>query len=72
MSGDQITFDSLDFYKMWDNITKGVSSFVNGVLLPVGNFCANSEIALAFLSVMFSLLGVRALRRTIGSFGRGR
>ena len=70
--GDQITFDTLDSFKMWETISKGVSSFVSGVLIPVADFCANSEIALAFLAVTFAGLGVRILRRSIGAFGRGR
>lgn len=57
---------------MWDTITSGVGSFVSGVLTPVANFCTQSEVPLAFLSVTFVCLGVRVLRRTIGAFGRGR
>ena len=71
MDGDQITFDTLNFYMMWESITEGVSSFISGVLMPVADFCANSEIALAFLAVTFAGLGVRTFRRTIGAFGRG-
>lgn len=57
---------------MWETITNGVSSFVTGVLTPVANFCTQSEVPLAFLSVTFLSLGVRTLRKTIGAFGRGR
>lgn len=70
--GDQITLDTVDSAVLWENLSKGVTSFVNGVLTPVMNVCANNEICLAFLSVTFAGLGVRILRRTVGAFGRGR
>lgn len=57
---------------MWETITTGVGSFISGVLTPVAQFCTQSEVPLAFLSVTFAALGVRMLRRTIGAFGRGR
>lgn len=57
---------------MWTTITSGVGSFISGVLTPVANFCTQSEVPLAFLSVTFLALGVRMLRKTIGAFGRGR
>lgn len=57
---------------MWSTITSGVGSFITGVFTPVLNVVADSEIALAFLSVSFFFLGIRGVRRTIGAFGRGR
>lgn len=71
MGGEQITFDTLNFFKMWESISNGVISFVSGVLTPLADFCANSEISLAFLAVTFATLGVRILCRTFGAFGRG-
>lgn len=52
-------------------IGDGAGSFISGVLTPVGTFCMNNEICLAFLSVSFLALGVRLLRRSVGAFGRG-
>lgn len=69
--GEQITFDTLDFVKMWETISNGVGSFVSGVVVPLSDFCANNEITLAFLSVTFACLGVRLVRRTVGAFGYG-
>lgn len=57
---------------MWTTITDGVGQFITGVFTPVLNVVADSEIALAFLSVSFFFLAVRGVRRTIGAFGRGR
>lgn len=57
---------------MWKTITDGVGSFITGVFTPVLGVVADSEIALAFLSVSFFFLGIRGVRRTIGAFGRGR
>lgn len=54
------------------NIGEGASSFISGVLTPIGEYCVNSEICLAFLAVCFAALGVRVLRRSVGAFGRGR
>lgn len=53
-------------------IGEGAGSFISGVLTPVGDYCFNSEICLAFLAVTFVTLGVRFLRRSVGAFGRGR
>lgn len=71
-AGDQITLDTVNNEVMWYTITSGVSSFISGVLVPVANFCTQSEVPLAFLSVTLLVLGIRILRRTIGAFGRGR
>lgn len=57
---------------MWKTITDGVGQFITGIFTPVMNVVADSEIALAFLSVSFFFLAVRGVRRTIGAFGRGR
>ena len=57
---------------MWKTITTGVGDFITGVFKPVMDVVAESEIALAFLSVSFFFLAVRGVRRTIGAFGRGR
>ena len=57
---------------MWEKITSGVSSFISGVVTPVASEVSQNEIALAFLAVTFTTLGVRMLRRIISAFGRGR
>lgn len=57
---------------MWATLTGGVSTFINGILLPVASFCTSNGICLAFLTVTFVGLGVRILRRSISAFGRGR
>lgn len=57
---------------MWETIGDGVGSFIENVVTPVGTFCANNQICLAFLSVTFVGLGIRLLRRAISAFGRGR
>lgn len=54
------------------SIGSGAGSFISGVLSPLGDFCLNSEICLAFLAVSFAALGGRLLRRSVGAFGRGR
>ena len=53
-------------------IGEGSVSFISGVLTPIGVYCVNSEICLAFLAVTFGFLGVRFLRRSVGALGRGR
>lgn len=53
-------------------IGDGAGSFISGVLTPVGAFCINNEICLAFLSVSILGLGVRLLCRSVGAFGHGR
>lgn len=50
----------------------GAVSFISVVLIPIGDYCVNSDICLAFLSVIFLFLGFRLLQRSIGAFGRGR
>lgn len=53
-------------------IGDGAGSFISGVLTPIGEYCLNSEICLAFLSACIAALGVRLLRQSVRSFGRGR
>ncbi len=69
--GDQITLDTVNSVVLWNKITTGVGDFITGVFMPVMNVVANSEAALAFLSVSFFFLAVRGVRRTVGAFGRG-
>lgn len=57
---------------MWEKITSGVGNFISGVVTPVASEVSQNEIALAFLAVTFTTLGVRMLRRIISAFGRGR
>ena len=57
---------------MWEKITSGVGNFISGVVTPVATEVSQNEIALAFLAVTFTTLGVRMLRRIISAFGRGR
>lgn len=69
--GEQVTLPE-GGNSMWKTIGEGVGSFISNVVTPVGTMCANNEICLAFLSVSFVFLGIRALRKSIGAFGRGR
>lgn len=69
--GDQIMLPG-GGESMWKTITSGVGDFITGVFTPVMNAVAESEIALAFLSVSFFFLAIRGVRRTVGAFGRGR
>lgn len=57
---------------MWSTITGGVSTFFNGILVPVTSFCTTNGICLLFLTVTFIKLGVGVLKKTISAFGRGR
>lgn len=57
---------------MWTSITGGVSTFVNGILMPVASFCTSNGICLMFLTATFIKLGVSVLKRSINAFGRGR
>lgn len=56
---------------MWEKITTGASNFLTGIVTPVSTEVANSEIALAFLSVTFVGLGVGLFKRIVRSLGRG-
>ena len=56
---------------MWKTITDGSGQFITGVVTPVSNFVADSEVALGFLSVTFLGLAVRIFSRMIRSLGRG-
>lgn len=69
---DQLTLDNYMFETVMEFITTGVSKFMSGVFVPVLDFCSTNGVALAFLSVTFAGLGVRLVRKTISSFGRGR
>lgn len=53
-------------------IGDGAGSFISGVLIPIGEYCVNSEICLSFCAVIFVFLGSRILRRSVGAFVRGR
>lgn len=57
---------------LWTTLTGGVSTFFNGILVPVASFCTTNGICLMFLTVTFIKLGVGVLKKTISAFGRGR
>lgn len=48
------------------------SSFLTDVAAPVFGFVSKNLVTLAFLSVTFVVLGIRQIKRAVGSFGRGR
>lgn len=56
---------------MWEKITTGAGKFLTGIVTPVSAEVANSEIALAFLSVTFVGLGVGLFKRIVRALGRG-
>lgn len=48
------------------------SEFLTGVVSPMFEFASTNSVVLCLLAVTFMTLGVRILRRVIGSLGRGR
>lgn len=58
--------------EMWTTVTTGASNFVTGVVTPAMNLIGSNAICLMFLSVSFTFLGIKAVRRVVGALGRGR
>lgn len=57
---------------MWENITTGATNFVTGVVTPAINLVGTNPICLMFLSVSFTFLGIKAVRKVVSALGRGR
>lgn len=52
-------------------IANNFDNFLN-LINKIGDMCINNEICVLFLTATFVCIGVRLLRKVIGSFGRGR